>query len=63
MGLTRDLTDANCGHFVLKWDLRCNWLEIRTLGAPSNLGGCKWWAVQDLNLRPSVCKTDALPLS
>jgi hypothetical protein len=22
-----------------------------------------WWAVQDLNLRPSVCKTDALPLS
>ncbi len=22
-----------------------------------------WWAVQDLNLWPPVCKTDALPLS
>ena len=22
-----------------------------------------WWAVRDLNLRPPVCKTDALPLS
>ena len=22
-----------------------------------------WWAVQDSNLRPPVCKTDALPLS
>ena len=21
----------------------------------------KWWAVQDSNLRPPVCKTDALP--
>jgi len=23
----------------------------------------EWWAVQDLNLWPPVCKTDALPLS
>ena len=23
----------------------------------------EWWAVRDLNLRPPVCKTDALPLS
>jgi hypothetical protein len=25
--------------------------------------GGAWWAVQDSNLRPPVCKTDALPLS
>jgi hypothetical protein len=37
------------------------------VGRPNDAerNGCcrKWWAVQDLNLRPSVCKTDALPLS
>ncbi len=27
------------------------------------LGLSWWWAVQDLNLWPPVCKTDALPLS
>ena len=31
--------------------------------APCCFCGCNWWAVQDLNLRPPVCKTDALPLS
>lgn len=27
----------------------------------SKLGFKDWWAVQDSNLRPPVCKTDALP--
>ena len=28
--------------------------KIRTLGAPCGLCGCKWYAWQDLNLRPTV---------
>jgi hypothetical protein len=43
--------------------------EIRPLGLKEKRTGKldfpqeKEWAVQDLNLRPPACKTDALPLS
>jgi hypothetical protein len=30
---------------------------------PPDPSGFEEWAVQDLNLRPPACKTDALPLS
>jgi len=32
--------------------------KMAMLGAilASNFGACKWWAVQDLNLWPPVCK-------
>jgi hypothetical protein len=36
-------------------------LKIRIPGAPRVCCDRNWWAVQDLNLRPPVCKTDALP--
>ncbi len=29
-------------------------IQICTLGAPGIVGGCKWYAWQDLNLRPPV---------
>jgi hypothetical protein len=42
----------------------CVFEEIIDADGPlSKMSGCKWWAVRDLNLRPPVCKTDALPLS
>ena len=34
-----------------------------TGGLPRPKGRRSWWAVQGSNLWPSVCKTDALPLS
>ena len=47
----------------LGYNKRHRWASSRRLlhfSLHLNFGVRKWWAVQDLNLRPSGCKPDAL---